>query len=262
MSGTCDYHTITETPQQLASEEQIARLYHRYRFARSFIERGNILEAACGSGMGLGFLAGESCFVIGGDIDRKNAVQAFSINDDPSVCIEILDCHDLPFKDQTFDFVLLFEAIYYLHTPGRFIRESERVLKGSGVLIIGSVNKDWSDFHASPYAQKYFTVPELRALLWPTYPSVDMYGAFPTAKNGNMALLLSFLKRAASRLDLIPGSLSARAFLKRLVFGPLRPLPDRISEHMTPYESPAVIPSDQPNRDFKIIYAVARKKYQ
>lgn len=262
MPGIYDYHAITETPQQQASKEQIARLYHRYRFAGSFIRGGNVLEAACGSGMGLGFLAGKSHFVVGGDIDRKNAYQALSLNEDPSVCIEMLDCHDLPFKDQSFDFVLLFEAIYYLHTPERFIRESERVLKENGVLIICSVNKDWSDFHASPYSQRYFAVPELLDLLRPTFPRVDMYGAFPTAKNGNVALLLSFLKRAAMRLDLIPGSLSARAQLKRLFFGPLYPLPDRIFENMTSYESPAVIPSDQPNRDFKIIYAVARKKYQ
>jgi hypothetical protein len=38
MSGTRGFHTITEMPQQLASEEQIAQLYHRYRFSRSFIE--------------------------------------------------------------------------------------------------------------------------------------------------------------------------------------------------------------------------------
>jgi SAM-dependent methyltransferase len=262
MPGTYDYHAITETPQQLASIEQIARLYHRYRFARSFIESGKVLEAACGSGMGLGFLAGKSSFVIGGDIDRKNAYQALSINEDPSVCIEILDCHDLPFKNQSFDFVLLFEAIYYLHTPERFIREAQRVLKENGVLMIGSVNKDWSDFHASPCAQRYFAVPDLLDLLRPSFPKVEMYGAFPTAQKGNLALLLSFLKRAAIRFDLIPGSLSARARLKRLFFGPLYPLPDRIFENMTPYQAPAVIPFDQPNRDFKIIYAVARKKYQ
>jgi hypothetical protein len=41
--------------------------------------------------------------------------------------------------------------------------------------------------------------------------------------------------------------------------GKLIPLPHEITEGMAPYELPVLIPADQPNRGYKIIYAVARK---
>jgi len=263
-----DYSIITERPGLLASSEQLERLYHRYRFASQYAHRKDVLEVACGTGIGLGYLSHFAHSVTGGDIDPKNLAIARALYSDQSTqknsngrMIEIaeLDAHHMQFPDRSFDLVVLFEAIYYLKDAPRFIAEAARVLREDGVLIIGMVNKDWEDFLPSPFSFSYYSIPELHALIRDSFPRVEFYGAFPTQVQGVLAHTISLIKRVAVRLDIIPGSLEARAFLKRFFFGPLSPLPDRVEEDMCEYSAPVSIPSHIRNKDYKIIYAVGRK---
>ena len=254
-----DYHNITEAPGMKATREQLERLYHRYRFALEFACGKDVLEVACGSGIGLGFLAGSAKTVVGGDIDVKNLSVARQIYKDTPIAIQGMNAHNLPFKQESFDSILLFEAVYYLDRPDYFLKEASRVLRRDGKLIICTVNKDWKDFHPSPYAHVYYSVLELSSLLKGTFRHVQIFGAFPTMNGGIRDRFLSGLKRMAVHFDLIPGSLKARSYLKRLFIGPLQPLPERIIDGMARYEPPIPIGPDDPNRVYKIIYAVARK---
>lgn len=63
----------------------------------------------------------------------------------------------------------------------------------------------------------------------------------------------------AVNYNLIPGSLKARAYLKRIFMGRLVPLPAEVYEGMTLYEAPGPILVDKINKNFKIIYVVATK---
>lgn len=254
-----EYSAITEAPGLMASGEQIERLYHRYRFALEFAAGMDVLEVACGTGIGLGLLAEDAKSVVGVDIDAKNLAVARRISEKNSVELGEMDAHNLVFPDASFDLVVFFEAIYYLKNPERFVAEARRVLRNSGRLIVCTVNPDWKDFHPSPFAEKYYSVRELRSLLAAKFRQVNFYGAFPVAKDGFQAWCLSVLKRAAVSLDLIPESLRARAYLKRLFFGPLQPIPDRIYLDMTHYEPPVPIDGYAADITFKIIYAVAAK---
>ncbi len=264
-ASVSSYHTITETPGLKATREQLERIYHRYRFAANYARERHVLEVACGSGIGLGYLAQTAHKVIGGDIDEVNLSVAKEIyrkcgegeSDKISPEIIWLDAHELRFPDGAFDLLLLFEAVYYLEKPELFISEAKRVLNSKGRLIIGTVNKDWEDFHPSPYTHRYFSVPELYELLCKAFSTVTMYGAFPLQPQGTLQRGISLIKRTAVRLDLIPGSLTARAYLKRLFLGPLQALPAQLEEGMTPYRPPVEIAADRPNRGYKIIYAVA-----
>jgi len=67
------------------------------------------------------------------------------------------------------------------------------------------------------------------------------------------------VKRLAVRLHLIPGSLAARAVLKRLFCGPPATLPAQVSDGMAPFTEPVPIAVDRPDDDHKIVCAVARK---
>lgn len=255
-----DYHSVTESPGLKASKEQLARLYQRYHFAINYALNRDVLEVACGTGIGLGYLASTARHVIGGDIDEKNIKTAIDLYQrSKNISISFLDAHNLRYPDQSFDLVLLYEAIYYLQKPQEFVAEASRILRKDGHLIICTVNKDWSDFHPSPFTHRYPSVPELFHLLNDQFRKIDFYGAFPTASNGLLGLGVSLLKRIATRFHLIPGSLSARAYLKRIFLGPLQPLPKQIHQGMAPYEPPIKIPSDKSTGDYKIIYAVARE---
>ncbi len=252
-----DYHSITETPGLPATEEQLARLYHRYRFSRDYTVHKKVLEVGCGSGLGLKSLSLESSLVAGMDIDLHNICIAASLHKQAGLFLSRGDAHFLPFRNHSFDVVLLFESLYYLKSPELFVREAARVLGEDGRLIISTVNRSWDDFHPSPFAHTYFTVPELIELLGRQFREVQIFGSFPVQSTGIRNKALSLVKRLAVSMHLIPGSLAARAYLKRLFIGPLKPLPASLEEVKGAYSPPQIIATDRPNKDFKIIYAVA-----
>ena len=255
------YALITEAPGSKATSEQIERLYQRYCFARQFCAGKDVLEAACGTGIGLRYLAEKARSVIGIDIDEKNIEIARSLcRGADKVRVELMDAQEIRLADGAVDTVLLFEALYYLTDPGRFIAEAHRVLKPGGVLIICTVNRNWDDFHPSPFSHAYFSVPELSGLIRQRFDPAALYGGFPVGRKGAKDRAISLIKRLATKFDLIPGSLKARAFLKRIFIGKLSPLPDILSDGMVPYREPAEILSDRICADFKIIYALAHKR--
>ena len=255
-----EYSEITEGPGQKATKEQLERLYHRYHFASRYIAGGEVLEVGCGSGIGLGYLAKRASRVVGGDIDRENVEEAaYYHRENRDISVLKLDAHNLPFDDECFDAILLFEVIYYLEKPEQFISEAHRLLKDPGYLIICTVNRNWKDFHPSKYSIKYFSVPELYALLQTSFSFVEILGAFAASDNGIKARAFSSVKKTASKLNLIPGSLKARERLKRIFIGSLEPIPAEIRDGTIGYWEPVTIASNTSTDKFKILYAVATK---
>lgn len=59
-----------------------------------------------------------------------------------SVC---LDCHDVSFKDDTFDFVICDDTIEHLPEPVKALSEISRVLKRRGLAVISTPNRDRPD---------------------------------------------------------------------------------------------------------------------
>ncbi|OQY04740.1 MAG: hypothetical protein B6I20_02545 [Bacteroidetes bacterium 4572_117] len=255
-----NYSIITETPGQKADSEQLERTLQRYKFAKEFTTGKNVLEVACGSGIGLSYLAENAKSVIGIDIDdnnlkvAKNNVKKTKYAD--QISIKKMDAQELKFKNNQFDIVLLFEAIYYLKTPEKFITEAHRILKKGGTLIISSVNKNWESFHPSPLTYNYFSIPEYQILIKDKFKPLNYYGGFYTNKDSR---LFSLIKKNATKFNLIPGSLKTRALLKRVFMGKLNKLPLSINNDMAKYYKPELISEIIENKDYKIIYIVAKK---
>lgn len=258
-----DYTTITETPSNKASQEQIARLYTRYKFASEFCKDKDVLEIACGAGVGLGYLANYARKVVGCDIDDGNlsvALKTYSGHQNIEV-LPPLDAHNLPFKDNSFDVVILHEAIYYLSQPEKFIEGAYRVLRKDGALIIGSANKEWSDFNPSPYSYRYFTASELYHLLISKGFDVELFADCPINRGGFKGVVVSLIKRVAVKLHLIPKTMKGKERLKRLFFGELTTLPAEITDDLGfKYTRPAQIPHDRPITQYKVLFAVAHVK--
>lgn len=254
-----DFSLITEAPGLQATQEQLERLYHRYHFAKPFCEGKDVVEVACGSGIGLGYLSSFSKSVVGGDIDETNLqIAKKKYADNPDIRIEKMDAHQLPFADKSVDVVLLYEAIYYLSDPGKFIEECGRIIRDGGTLIVCTVNNEWKDFHPSPFTHNYFSAAELSDMMKKKFSEVKIYGAFKI-EEGLKSDILSFIKRFAVKFALIPGSLKLRAYLKRIFIGKTLPLPSEISDGMTAYELPIELFSTGRNSGYKIIYSVGKK---
>lgn len=255
-----DYTTVTELPGTRATSEQLAMNCHRYYTSSSYCKDKDVLEVACGAGQGLGYLANTANKVVGGDIDRnilRFAKEHYKGKD--NIEIHLLDAHKLPFEDGSMDVVILLEAIYYLNHPEKFVEEAYRVLRNDGVLIICTVNKDWSDFNPSPYSIKYFSAPELYQLLHHKFPHVELYGAFETTPGSVTSKVISFIRRMAVALRLIPKTMKGKELFKRIFFGKLVQLPPEIKDGMIQYSSPVPIAFDSPNFQYKVFYAVALK---
>jgi len=254
-----DYSIITEVPGLKATQEQLQRLYHRYHFAKKYCINKRVLEVACGSGIGLSYLADSASEVSGGDIDESNLLILNSrFKNHPKIKTLKMDAHYLNFPGDYFDAVILFEAIYYLTHPEQFIAEAHRVLKPGGVLIICSVNINWKDFHPSPFVQKYYSADVLASMLRVRFPEVSIYGAFRT-EEGIKSFIFSIIKRIAVHLHLIPRSLKLRAFLKNIFIGKTIPMPADLNEGIFDFADPHPLNPEEENSRYKIIYWTAVK---
>ena len=249
-----DYTDVTEVPGLGATREQMSMLYTRYRTAQAFCEGKDVLEVACGAGLGLGYLARKARRVVGGDYTERLLRLARRHYGDQIPLIR-LDAHALPFRDRSFDVVIL-----YLTEPDRFLAECRRVLRVPGVLLICTVNKEWSDFNPSPFSRRYFSSRELGQLLERHGFGVELFGAFPVLKDSARDRVLSFLKRAAVALHLVPRTMKGREVLKRLFFGRLTPIPPEVTEGMADLEPLVPIATDTVNSSYKVLYAVGRAR--
>lgn len=250
-----DYTTVTEVPGIGATREQMSMLYTRYYTAATLCEGKDTLEVACGCGLGLGYLAAKASRVVGGDYTDgllRVARSHYGIR----IPLVRLDAHLLPFRDQSFDRVILFEAIYYLEKPDAFLDECYRLLRSQGVILICTVNREWQDLNPSPFSTRYFSAQELGRLLEEHGFGVELFAAFPVARESIRDKVVSLLKRTAVALHLIPKTMKGKEWLKRLFLGKLEPMPAELTEGLTdpaqlvPIDSSSTVPA------FKVIYAV------
>lgn len=258
MTMNRDFSSVTELAHDEVSQEQVERLAHRYRWAGGHCEGRDVLEVACGPGQGLGLLAVRARRLWAGDLTPSLLGQARAHYGDRIALLE-MDAQCLPFPAASLDVVILFEAIYYLPRADAFVAECRRTLRPGGHVLIASANPDLWDFNPSPYSTRYFGVVELGGLLAEAGFDCTFYGHLPVAAVSWRQRLLRPFKKVARDLGLMPKTMAAKKWLKRLMFGGLVTMPAEIDAQTTPYAPPVPLPTGQPDRRFKVIYAAARK---
>lgn len=235
-------------------------LYTRYSFAAGFCESKEVLEVGCGSGMGLGYLAQHTRRVIGGDYTEFMLLSAQKHLRE-QVPLVRLDAHSLPFKDDSFDVVVLFEALYYLARPQEFLEECRRILRGNGALLMCSANREWTGFSPSALSEKYFSASELRELLSENHFDSEIFGGFQASADSFSEKITQTVRGLAVRLNLIPRTMKGKEFLKQIFFGRLIRLGNAVEENMAEMEALIPIPSDRPTSpQYKVLYALGRAR--
>ena len=258
---TADYTNVTERPGLPVTRQQLDMLYTRYHTASRFCQGKDLLEVGCGPGVGLGYLAKKARTVVAGDIDETLLGEAQErYKGRENIELRVFDAHQLPFDDNAFDIVLLFEAIYYLAQPEKFLEECRRVLRSNGVILICAANNDCPEFVKSPFSIRYYSAPELADLLKKAGFDVELFGVCPLDAASLKQNLVSIIRRAAAAMHLMPGSLTARALLKRAFYGHLLTLPEEMEEGMAQSYPLEPIPSDSPDSRHKVLYAIAQSR--
>jgi len=235
-------------------------LHTRYDYAAGFCHDKDVLEVGCGSGMGLGHLARHAQNLIAGDFTEALLLRA-QAHYGKRVPLVRLDAHALPFKDASFDVIILFEAIYYLAHPKKFLDECYRVLRDDGVVLLCTANKEWKGFNPSPHSNTYCCAHELHELLLDRGFQTRIFGAFPTECCTIRDKMVAGMRTAAVRLRLIPGTMIGKELLKRLFYGSLVPLSPELSHGNTEPEPLTLLSPTAPAIGYKVLYVVGRKSF-
>jgi SAM-dependent methyltransferase len=233
-------------------------MHTRYQLAAKLADGKEVLELACGPGIGLGYLLNTSQRVVGGDYD-DSLVELAKQHYGNRLEVCKLDAQNLPYENESFDVILLLEAIYYLPNANQFVSEARRVLRNNGAVLICTANCERPDFNPSPYSCKYYTARELCRILTETGFDVEVYGGYPIASPSLHGRILGRVRKFAIRHELIPKTMAWKVRLKRLVFGKLTPIPSELEVERERLDN--VFPIDSNNKidDYKVIYAIGRR---
>ena len=101
-----------------------------------------VLDIGCGAGYALKELQGKGKEVCGIDITQENGLWA---NERLSLGLTIGDMHDLPFDDNSFDGVLIWDAFEHSFAPMIVLWEIYRVLQPGGRLLMYLPPDTWME---------------------------------------------------------------------------------------------------------------------
>ncbi len=253
------YETVTETPANHITREALAMMYTRYAWAAGFCDGKTVLEVACGAGQGLGYLARRAKRVVGGDYTTA-LLRLARQHSGGALPLVRLDAHALPFTPESFDVVVLYEAIYYLANPSGFCAECRRVLRPGGTLLVCTVNREWPEFNPSPFSVGYLAADELRRLLREQRFDVEIRAGFPVLRASPRQALVALLRPVAVALHMIPGTMRGKELLKRIFLGRLVTVPAEIEDGMAEFRAPVPLEPGAPTGGFKVLYAVAHAR--
>ena len=251
-----DYLSVTELPGDDVSIEQIDRMCLRYYWAGTYCRGKDVLELGCGTGQGAGYLAGLASSYRAGDYSEK-ILGIARAHYGERIMFQQFDAQKMPFEKDSFDVVILFEAIYYLPSAERFVGECRRVLRPDGKVLIATANKDLYDFNPSPHSYTYYGVSELQDLFRRYGFDATFFGNTPVDSLSWRQRMLRPVKKFATNSGLMPKTMAGKKMLKRLVFGSLVPMPAEIVSGMVPNVDPVPIPADCADRKHKVLYCVA-----
>ena len=256
MEMSVGYLSVTELSGSYVSQEQIDRICNCYYWAGKYCQNKDVLEVACGTGQGLEYLLKIAKSLNAGDYSEKilKIAQAHYGN---RIALRQFDAQNMPYKDNSIDVIILFEAIYYLPSVEKFISECRRVLRDRGKVLIATANKDLYDFNPSLYSYKYYGVVELKELFTKQGFTVEFYGNTSVDILSSRQKLFRPIKRWAVKFGLVPKTLEGKRIIKKLIFGRLVKMPSEIKENMVPFVEPTKLSSSQPDKKHKVIYCVA-----
>ncbi len=254
-----DFSLVSETPGLGVTKENASMLMTRYAFARKYCERKDVLEISCGAGMGLGFLAATAKSIVGADYDPQFVARAKEHYGE-RIEVHEADAQALPFADNSFDTVVMMEAIYFLPEASAFLSEARRVIRPGGRLAIVTANCEYKTFNPCDRATRYFSAKELAKMLSEEDFEVQIWKGYKDSPKSWKSRLLGIARKIVVSLHLIPNTMKGKELMKRLAYGKLVVLPNEIKDGFAPIDELQTVMEGDNLSDCKVIYLVGEKR--
>ena len=136
--------------------------------AASLLRLGDVLDVGCGDGAVASVLA-PYCRTLTCIDNDERAVQAASdrLASHAQASVQAADAQALPFRDESFDDVLVFHTLTYAEQPGRALAECARVLRPGGRAVLLCLDQHEEHEISAAYGLLHpgFSARKLRALL-------------------------------------------------------------------------------------------------
>jgi ubiquinone/menaquinone biosynthesis C-methylase UbiE len=168
----------------------------RYVFAAQYVAGKDVVDVACGAGVGTSLLLHAGAHsILGLDIDPATVAYAkeryrdcrFAECDATSLCL----------PDQSIDVVVSFETLEHLHEQDKFLKECWRVLRAGGRFICSTPNLAISRWSArNPHHVREFYAEEFSDLVGSVFPCLELF-----AQRNRMLPFYAARKLIRRRLD-------------------------------------------------------------
>lgn len=124
-----------DTRNQLQASEQLIKTL----LSRTSATSGSILDTACGLGESTRYLQRRfpGWQVVGINVSQKQIEHAAGLAQGSQFAV--MDAANLGFRDGSFDHVLCAEAAFHFSTREAFLKESYRILKPTGTLMLSDI---------------------------------------------------------------------------------------------------------------------------
>ncbi|MCE5280036.1 MAG: class I SAM-dependent methyltransferase [Planctomycetaceae bacterium] len=170
--------TAVRPPDFRMAARRHGRHFARYLLAARQAKGTRVLDAACGSGFGAGYLAATAQFVLGLDLDEEVLTHARTHYLAPNVRFDMHDLHEpLPASHRPFDVLTCFETLEHVRDPRLCLTNLAAALCDQAVAFISVPNgaKELADQADKPYHQVHFTAAQFQQLLAGRFEQVEPF---------------------------------------------------------------------------------------
>ncbi len=164
------------TSDSMASDNPLhQRQLYAYVKAQDYV-RGNLLDIGCGEGRGIEYLQEKAEHYTG--VDKNTEILSRLSKKYPkSDFLEMDIPHFERFPDESIDTITTFQVIEHIEDDEKFVRETARMLKNDGTLVLSTPNIKMT-LTRNPWHVREYTVEELKTLMSKYFKHVECYGIF------------------------------------------------------------------------------------
>jgi ubiquinone/menaquinone biosynthesis C-methylase UbiE len=159
-----------KTAEALFREHEV-----RYVFAGGYVAGKEVLDVACGTGVGTEFLRQAGATKVWG-LDLDQEAITFAKAKYRNCEFAQSDATDLCLPDDSVDVVVSFETLEHLKDQEKFLKESRRVLRSNGIFICSTPNT--TIYHllgANPYHVHELTTGEFEKILAAHFGELQLF---------------------------------------------------------------------------------------